>query len=147
MILLADMRAQGRAEAAASDSGAAAVEFAVVAPLIVLVMISILYFGIYISVSHSVQQLAADGARASVAGLGDAERETLTVDYINTEAPKYFLIDGERIEVDVVPGANEALTVTVSYDASPLLGWYPVSFGALMNSTIQRTAAVRAGGF
>jgi Flp pilus assembly protein TadG len=129
------------------SSGASAVEFAIIAPLLILFMMSIVYFGLYISASHSVQQLAADGARASVAGLGDPERRTLTIDYVNGAAPDYFLLDPDQINVGVVSDGSDAVTVTVTYDASDLLSWFPVSFKPVINPVITKSAVVRVGGF
>lgn len=130
-----------------ASAGASAVEFAIVAPLLILFMMTIIYFGIYISAAHSVQQLAADGARASVAGLGDPERKTLTLDYVNAAADGYYLVNVERLKVGVASGSGDSVSVTVTYDATPLLAWYPVVYDSLLNPEITRTAVVRVGGF
>ena len=45
-------------------SGASAIEFAAVCPIMMLFLLGALYFGIYLSIVHSVQQLSADAARA-----------------------------------------------------------------------------------
>ena len=58
-------------------SGAAALEFAVVLPVFLAVMLGILAYGIYFGAVHSAAQLAADAARASVAGLSDDERAAI----------------------------------------------------------------------
>jgi Flp pilus assembly protein TadG len=127
-------------------SGAAAIEFAIVSPFLVFFLLTIIYFGVYISIVSSVLQLAADGARVSVAGLGQSERRQLTVDYVHGQAEKYMLLDGERVGVDFASDAG-ASTVVVTYDAAPLLSWYPISFGSMIPSVIERAAVVRAGGF
>ena len=56
------------------ERGASAVEFAIVGPVFVLLMMGMIAYGIYFGAVHSVQQLAADAARASVAGLDESER-------------------------------------------------------------------------
>jgi Flp pilus assembly protein TadG len=130
-----------------SDSGAAAVEFAIVCPLLIYFLITVLYFGLYIGIAHSVQQLAADSARASIAGLGDPERRQLTIDYVSAAAPGYFGIESDYLEVDYEPSASNAGRVTLTYDASSYLSWYPQSFIPLLDTTITRDAVVRTGGF
>ena len=51
------------------NSGVAAIEFAIVAPIFFLMVFGMLAYAIYFGVVHSVQQLAADAARVSVGGL------------------------------------------------------------------------------
>ena len=67
--------------------GTAVVEFAIIAPVFILVLFLMIGFGIYLSAAHSVQQLAADAARASglaaldapvSGGVGGAAAGTLT---------------------------------------------------------------------
>src|SRR5689334_21418066 len=58
-------------------SGVAAIEFAVVFPLFLLIILAIIGYGSYLGAAHSVAQLAADAARASVAGLSDTERASI----------------------------------------------------------------------
>jgi Flp pilus assembly protein TadG len=128
------------------ERGASAVEFAIISPLLILFLLTTVYLGIYLSVVHSVQQLAADGARVSVAGFDDNERRGLTTSYIEAAAPRYFLIAGAGVDVGYAE-QNQAVEVTVSYDASPLLAWYPASFMPLLGTTVTRTAVVRTGGF
>ena len=49
--------------------GAAAVEFALIAPLFFLLLLTLVAFGIYLTAAHSLQQLTADAARTAIAGL------------------------------------------------------------------------------
>lgn len=130
-----------------ANAGASALEFAICAPVLVLFMMTIVYFGLYISAAHSVQQLAADGARASVAGLGDPERKTLTLDYVSTAASGYVLLNPARMKVGVASDSADSVSVTITYDAAPLLSWYPVGFDPFLDPEITRTAVVRVGGF
>ena len=48
------------------EKGAVAVEFALIAPLLIALVFGIISFGYLFGVSHSVQQLAAEAARVSV---------------------------------------------------------------------------------
>jgi Flp pilus assembly protein TadG len=49
--------------------GASAVEFAIIAPVFILMIVGMLAYGIYFGAANSVQQIAADAARTSIAGL------------------------------------------------------------------------------
>ena len=71
---------------AADRNGAGAIEFAIVAPLFLLIVLGLLVYGIYLGSVHSVEQLAADAARASVAGLSDSERIQIATQHIATNA-------------------------------------------------------------
>jgi Flp pilus assembly protein TadG len=48
------------------------------APLFILLLLGMVAYGIYFGASHSVQQIAADGARTAIAGLNQTERQALT---------------------------------------------------------------------
>ena len=54
--------------------GAAAIEFAIITPVFLLVLFGIINYGAYLGVLNGVQQLTAEAARASIAGLSDDER-------------------------------------------------------------------------
>lgn len=133
-------------DAVRADTGAAAVEFAIICPLLIYFILTVLYLGLYVGVAHSVQQLAADSARASVAGLGDTERRQLTIDYVSTAAPRYFAISSDRLDVDFQTEASAA-RVTLTYDAGNILNWYPQALIPVLDTTITRAAVVRVGGF
>ena len=57
--------------------GSSAVEFALVAPVLFLLFAGIAVFGICLGAAHNLRQIAAEAARASVAGVTDAERANL----------------------------------------------------------------------
>jgi len=54
--------------------GASAVEFALVAPLFVLLLCGICVYAVWFLLAISVQSLATESARASLGGLDDSER-------------------------------------------------------------------------
>jgi Flp pilus assembly protein TadG len=55
----------------------AAVEFAIIFPIFLMLLFGIISFGAYLAVVHGIQQLAAEATRAAIAGLSDSERVTL----------------------------------------------------------------------
>jgi Flp pilus assembly protein TadG len=131
----------------ANNSGAAAVEFALIAPLFFLTLLSLVAYGIYFSAAHSVQQLAADAARTAVAGLNETERETLVADFVNRTTMNHALLDKSRLslQVQVDPSNPNQFTVSLSYDASDLPIFNLFSY-AIPSKQIRRFATVRVGG-
>lgn len=128
-------------------AGTSALEFAIIAPLFFLALFTLIAYGIYLSVTHSVQQIAADAARTAVAGLNPAERVTLVNRYIHASRLDYSFINRAKMQVVVTddPGNPEQFTVTVSYDSSDLPIWKLFTF-ALPHEKIERYATVRVGG-
>lgn len=57
--------------------GSAAVEFAILAPVLLALVVAGVFYSRWFSVASQTQNLASDGARAAVAGLDDTERNTI----------------------------------------------------------------------
>lgn len=131
------------------DKGAAAVEFAIIFPVLVGLMLGILAYGIYLGAVHSTAQLAADAARASVAGLTDAERTAIALQQITSSARSYPLIDRTGLVASAAPleGDPTSFQVTVAYDARTLPIWNFAPFLPLPSKTISRSAVVKRGGY
>lgn len=129
-------------------AGSTAVEFAMLAPLYVLLVMGMSAYGIYFGASHSVQQLSADAARAAVAGVSRGERETLATRFIERNAAGYLFIDPDRLAVEVGDSAADEsqFDVTVSYDASHLPIWGLFERLPMPDQTIQRRSTIRIGG-
>jgi Flp pilus assembly protein TadG len=130
-------------------SGAGAIEFAIVAPLFLLIVLGLLVYGIYLGSVHSVEQLAADAARASVAGLSDSERIQIATQHISTNAPDYPLIDASKISIAAGPSAADPtqFRVSVRFDASNLPIWGLSAFVPMPERVIERTSVIKRGGF
>lgn len=129
------------------DKGAAALEFAIVAPLFFLTIFTMIGYGIYLSASHAIQQIAADAARTAVAGLSETERKSLANTFIQSATLDYAFINKKKLTVDVeddVHNLNQ-FTVTIAYDSSDLPIWKLFSF-ALPDEQIKRYATIRLGG-
>ncbi|MCJ8052093.1 pilus assembly protein [Shinella curvata] len=128
-------------------AGTSALEFAIIAPLFFLVLFTLIAYGIYLSVTHSVQQIAADAARTAVAGLNPAERVTLVNRYLDTSRFNYSFINRRKMHVVVTDDPNnpDQFTVTISYDSSDLPIWKLFTF-ALPQEKIERYSTVRVGG-
>ncbi|OCW57970.1 TadE/TadG family type IV pilus assembly protein [Hoeflea olei] len=127
--------------------GSSAIEFALLAPVFLLVVFSMIGYGIYLSAAHAVQQLAADAARTAIAGISANERQRLATEFVGKAAPSHAFLTAENLQVIVKddPANAEQFTVTLSYDARNLPIWnlYAV---AMPSSRIDRFATIRIGG-
>lgn len=128
-------------------SAAAAVEFAIVAPIFLLMVLSMIAYGIYLSAAHSIQQLTADAARTAIAGLTSQERTKLVNDFITQSTIDHPLLDRSKLQVQVTtdPANANQFTVTATYDASNLPIWNLYTF-PLPDHMIRRFATIRMGG-
>ncbi|KUO63973.1 MAG: hypothetical protein APF80_16285 [Alphaproteobacteria bacterium BRH_c36] len=129
--------------------GASAVEFAVVAPVFLLILVGVLSYGLYFSTSHGVAQLAADAARASVSGLSDSERTQIATSHVRERAGDYMFLNADEIGVEAGPAQDDAtqFKIAVSYDASALPIWIFSGLIPLPERTIVKVASIKRGGF
>ena len=130
------------------EDGVAAVEFAILTPVLLLMLLGMLAYGIYFGAAHSVQQLAADAARTSIAGLDANERDSLVRTFIDNNARDYVFIDARKLTYAIgdKPGDASQYLVTIRYDASELPIW---NLGVPLPSpgrTIGFTSVIRKGG-
>jgi Flp pilus assembly protein TadG len=128
--------------------GATAVEFAMLLPLFLTLVFGIVVFGSYLTMVHGVQQLAAEAARSSVAGLSDTERSSIAASYVTLNIGTYPLITPNKITVNAATSGSDpnVFVVTVSYDASGMF-IYGLPFVPAPPTTIVRSAAIPYGGF
>ena len=127
----------------------AALEFAIIAPVFLLILLGIAAYGIYFSAVSSLQELTADAARASVAGLSATERATIVTNYVTDSSPQYQLLQGHAITVTTAPfpGDPTRYTVTLRTDISNLPLQVQSGIIPMPSSVIERTAVVRIGGY
>lgn len=131
-----------------NESASSAVEFAILAPVFLMLVIGMLAYGIYFGAAHTVQQLAADAARATISGLSAPERSRIVDDFIERNASAYILIDKRRL----IHTAKDSRTdpdqyvVEVSYDASLLPIWSLYPPIPLPSPTISFASTIRKGG-
>ena len=128
-----------------SDTGASAVEFALISPLFLLMLAGIVDYGSYFSASHGVQQMVNDAARTAIAGSTAAERLELAQGVMDSESDKYAFLSEGRADLSITEGA-QILTVTLNY--TPDAGafeLFPLPPG--MPETITRSASIVRGGY
>lgn len=127
-------------------AGSAAVEFAIVGPILFLLLTGIFTYGGYFLTAHTVQQLVNDAARASIAGLDDEERLALARDAMQAGIANQSFMRGELSRIDL-SRQGSAISVAVTYDASEDVYWAFQSLIPAPPSTISRNATIRMGGF
>jgi len=101
------------------ETGLAAVEFALVAPVFVMLLFGIIIFGVHFGTWLAVNQAAAEGARASVAGIDLDERRTLATDTAQAVLKAYGPILGDTgwtVEAKASSADPRLFEVTVTYD-------------------------------
>jgi Flp pilus assembly protein TadG len=126
-----------------------AVEFALVMPLFLMLVFGIVVYGSYLAVVHGVQQLAAEAARSSIAGLTETERSSLAQSYVTTNAASYPLIVPTNLAVNAATSASDAnvFVVTVNYNAAGMFIFSLPTFVPAPATQISRSAAIPRGGY
>ena len=129
--------------------GVAAIEFALIAPVFFMLLLGIAAYGIYFSAITSLQELTADAARASVAGVSTTERQTIVSSYVSQSRANYRLLTHYPITVTAAPypGDPTRYTVTLQTDISSLPLQGDSGLFPMPSTVIQRTAVIRIGGY
>lgn len=129
-----------------SREAGAAVEFAIIGPVLIVLLAGIFTYGGYFLTAHTVQQITNDAARAAIAGLDDEERAALARGAAEAGLRAQAFMRGDLAQVQISrDGAT--LSVGLVYDASEDMYW---AFQALLptpSPQITRTATIRLGGF
>ncbi len=132
-----------------AQGGSIAVEFALIFPVALIFLMGLLAYGIYFGAAHSVQQLAADAARASVGGLDDAERASIAHAHVAASGGAYPLLQPDRISVSAASLVADPsqFEVRIAFDSSDLPIWVLSGLVPLPRKTIERAAVVKRGGY
>jgi Flp pilus assembly protein TadG len=103
-----------------SESGVAAVEFAIVAPVLLMMIFAVIVYSIYFSAFLGVRQAAAEGARAAMAGMSTSERSALAVARATAVMSGYSGLTGVSVAptITATQQATGLLKVSVSYNIS-----------------------------
>lgn len=124
--------------------GAAIVEFALLAPVLLMILLGMLGYGQYFLLAHSTQQLANDSARATIAGMSAAERLSLANATMARELLRLPEIRPGTASLTVAE-APPTITVSVRVDASRI-GLFHVKLLPMPNPMIERSAVIQQGG-
>ena len=133
----------------ACQSGSNAVEFALVAPVLMLMLFGIIAFGYVFGVYHGVQQIASEAARASVSGITDPERVTIARDFVAANVSAYPLLDPTRLKMTTSQSGppRQTFEVAIQYDMSDTVFANLASLIALPPPQVERRAVVQRGGY
>jgi Flp pilus assembly protein TadG len=81
------------------NDGATAVEFALIAPLFILLTTGIICFTFLLSLYSSLQQISAEAARAALPGLSTTEQAQLVTNYVNSVIGNYSFMDPTKLTI------------------------------------------------
>ena len=129
-----------------AQGGTTAVEFAIIGPVLMLLLLGIVVYGGYFLLAHSVQQLANDAARAALGGLSDSERQQLATNCLSTELHAYGFLNPKLVQL-AYADQSQVMTVNIAYDASGSPLWALSGVIPMPPPDIVRSASVQVGGF
>lgn len=109
--------ARGFRDLASDDSGAVLIEAAFVLGILVVLLGGVVTYGLWFMSAHSLQQVANEGARASLGGLDAKERAALVQRAVDRSLLQATLVDPEEVTVETATDEN-FFTVSLTYDAS-----------------------------
>lgn len=134
---------------AVARHGVAAVEFALIAPVLIVMIFGIYAASFMMATINGLEQLTAGAARSAAGGLSDTERASLVSAYMSANAGYYPYIDATKLQVSTASNAaTQSFSVTTSYDLST-----NGLFAALktlvpaMQPVITRSATIQQGGY
>ncbi len=124
------------------DEGIAALEFAIIAPFLLMILFGIIVYGVFFATWIAATEAASEGARASVAGLDSSSRINLA----NTAASSILAQYGSMTSCQpTTTSAGGSVTVSVACNFSQ---W---GFGAFANlfavpATVPTVSVIVANG-
>lgn len=97
-------------------TGAVAVEFVLIAPILLTLLFGTITLGYVMGISHSVNQLAAGAARVSLSGLDETERRQFADAYLAEAGRRYPLLVANALTTSVSFDTNAPAGITVEVD-------------------------------
>ena len=132
--------ARRRRTAGESERGAAAVEFALVVPILLVLLFGIVNFGQYLSVRQTATQAAAEGARAAAVTVAGGNPTTNGVAAMNNalSGTGSTCGHGATCTISIVAcGTVQCAHATVTINFDPLIGGFP---DVVLPGTVSYTA-------
>lgn len=132
-----------------NTAAVSAVEFALIAPILLLLLFGIIGYGYVLGIHHGVQQIASEAARASVAGLTDTERALIARNFVTANVASYAFLDPEKVSVTTAASGSPTQTfeVAVRYEFSDSIFDRLGSLVALPAPVVERRAVIQRGGY
>ena len=127
--------------------GASAVEFALVLPIFLALVFGICVYGIYLGAAHNLREIAAQAARASVAGISDDERAALARQRVNAALASSMFNPGiVGVQLGPDPSDSSLYTVTLNVEAKALGLTGLSTLVPMPPDILKTTVSVRRGG-
>jgi Flp pilus assembly protein TadG len=127
-----------------SERGAAVVEFALVLPLLLMLVLGAIDWGWYFYLREVVTNAAREGARVgSVSAVGGAAASSAAQTAASTYLTNLGLRGGSATATTPDLGGSHTVRVIVAYTAGSLTGFSLPGFESLVPSTINATVQMR----
>ncbi len=128
----------------AAERGAAVVEFALMLPLLLMLVLGAIDWGWYFYLREVVTNAAREGARAgAVSAVGGSAAATAAQTAATTYLNNLGLGGGTATATTPDVGGTHTVRVVVSYTAGSLTGFSLPGFQSLVPSTINATVQMR----
>ena len=130
-------------------SGTAALEFAIVAPVLLLMSLGMIVFGLYFVYDQVLLDVTASATRASVAGLTAAERDSLARQFISQYVAASSLLKSSDLTVTTnsIGSPPNTYSVTTTYSLQDTAIPSLASITSLNVSNITCTYTILFGGY
>ncbi|MBO9580453.1 MAG: pilus assembly protein [Sphingobium sp.] len=130
--------------------GMAALEFALLAPALLMLAFAIIVYSIYFAAQMGIRHAASEAARAAMAGLGSTERATLATTRAQQVLQSYGRLLSANGASPIVTTSTDGVgsfKVQISYNmsSSPIMRY--AGFIPLPASTITANAVVTNGSY
>lgn len=114
-----------------------------------MLLFGVITYSTILAAYSGVQQLVAEGARATLSGMSSTERDQLARSFIASNVASYPFLDPTKISISTASTVGTAPTfqVTVNYDMSASFAYGLYGLLPLPARVITRTAVVQLGGF
>lgn len=126
------------------ERGAAAVEFALVVPLLVTLLFGIISYGYLLSFRQSVSQAAAEGARAAAVAPATSDREAIAFAAIETTLDATCAAGDDSLScLALMPEDCDCMEVTVVWDYAGDDSKPKLVFDFVLPETLSYTSTVQ----
>lgn len=121
--------------------GAVLIEAAILLPILLMLLVGMVNYGLWFMAAHAVQEAANEGARASLAGIDDTERQTLANDAVNQSISAAGVVNPVLVTVSSV-SSGSFYTVTVNYNVGQAK-FFAAALLPMPQGPIQRASVVK----
>lgn len=128
-----------------STEGVSALEFAIIAPVAVLILFGVISYGLIFTLHLELQHLLAETSRATIPGLDARERRTLAEAEFGNRTGRYPFLDAAAASVDVEDDGR-ATRVRIVYDPTHSPAWLFEGLLPLPETPLVYEQTIRNGG-